>query len=62
MRKATKPAPKRRGRPPLLPGESVVEPAHSVRMSDELWSELQARGGAAALRAWLSRPWRRKAS
>jgi len=27
-----------------------------MRLSDAHWAELQARGGVAALREWLSRP------
>jgi hypothetical protein len=30
-----------------------------MRLSAEHWAELQARGGVAALREWLSRPPRR---
>ena len=50
------PEPKRRGRPPLAPGESTAAPVRTMRLSDEHWAELQARGGIPALREWLSRP------
>lgn len=57
----SKPEPKRRGRPRLGPGASIVEPVRAIRLSDAHWAELQARGGAAALRAWLDKPKRAKA-
>ena len=53
------PEPKRRGRPPLPPGTSTESPVRTMRLSDEHWAELQARGGVAALREWLSRKPRR---
>jgi len=53
MSKATEP--KRRGRPPLPPGASTEAPVRTMRLSAEHWAELQARGGVAALREWLSR-------
>lgn len=46
------PAP-RIGRPPVA--ESSSPPVRTMRLSDEHWAELQARGGVAALREWLSR-------
>jgi len=55
------PEPKRRGRPPLADGESARVPVRTVRLSDEHWAELHARGGPAALREWLSRPAKRSA-
>lgn len=54
------PEPKRRGRPPLPPGASTESPVRTMRLSDEHWAELQARGGVQALRQWLSK--RRRAS
>lgn len=53
------PEPKRRGRPPLPPGASTEAPVRTMRLSDEHWAELQARGGVSALREWLARPQRR---
>lgn len=45
------------GRPPLPPEQRTAEtPVRTLRLSDEHWSELQARGGVQALREWLSRP------
>lgn len=50
-------APKRpRGRPRLEPGTSTEAPVRTMRLSDEHWAELHARGGVAALREWLSQP------
>ena len=40
------------GRPPVA--ESAAAPVRTMRLSDAHWSELQARGGVAALRNWLS--------
>ena len=54
------PEPKRRGRPPLPPGTSTEAPVRTMRLSDEHWAELQARGGVAALREWLSSSSRRR--
>lgn len=48
--------PKRLGRPPKAPEDRVTTPVRTLRLSDAHWSELQARGGTAALREWLSRP------
>jgi hypothetical protein len=48
------PDPKRRGRPKLAPGESRELPVRTIRLSDEHWDELAARGGPPALREWLS--------
>lgn len=49
----TEPSP-RIGRPPAA--ESTATPVRTLRLSDEHWTELQARGGVAALREWLSAP------
>lgn len=49
------PAP-RIGRPPKNPDDRIVTPVRTLRLSDEHWAELQARGGTAALREWLSLP------
>jgi hypothetical protein len=54
------PEPKRRGRPPLPPGASTEAPVRTMRLSDAHWAELQARGGVAALREWLSSTSRRR--
>lgn len=48
--------PKRIGRPPKAPEDRVTTPVRTLRLSDEHWAELQARGGTAALREWLSLP------
>ena len=52
----TAPEPKRLGRPPKAPEDRVSTPVRTLRLSDEHWLELQARGGIQALREWLSRP------
>lgn len=52
--------PKPRGRPRIAPGESTAAPVRTVRLSDALFAELQARGGWPALREWLSAPSRRR--
>lgn len=48
--------PKKLGRPPKAPEDRVSTPVRTLRLSDEHWAELQARGGTAALREWLSLP------
>ena len=55
------PEPKPRGRPRLAPGASTEAPVRTMRLSNEHWAELQARGGVAALREWLSTPKRQRA-
>lgn len=42
------------GRPPLPPEQRSETPVRTLRLSDEHWAELQARGGVQALRDWLS--------
>lgn len=54
------PEPKRRGRPPLPPGASTEAPVRTMRLTDAHWAELQARGGVAAIRAWLDKPQRKR--
>lgn len=52
----------RRGRPPLPPEKRAEPtPVRTLRLSDAHWSELQARGGVAELRKWLSSSSRRRA-
>lgn len=51
----TAPRPKRLGRPPLPPEQRKTTPVRTLRLSDEHWAELLARGGVEALRKWLSR-------
>lgn len=53
------PDPKPRGRPRVPAGESTAAPVRTVRLSDALYAELQARGGWPAVREWLARPLRR---
>lgn len=53
------PAAKRIGRPPKAEADRVVTPVRTLRLSDEHWAELQARGGTPALREWLSKKPRR---
>ena len=59
---STAPEPKRRGRPPLPPEQRAETPVRTLRLSDEHWAELGARGGVQGLREWLDgpRPARRK--
>lgn len=54
------PEPKRRGRPPLAPDAPRAPETHprSVRLTDDEWAELQARGvrgGKGTLSHWLSK-------
>ena len=48
------------GRPELPPGQRAA--VRAIRLTDAQWAELQARGGVAALRAWLDRKRRVTAS
>ena len=53
-------APKRRGRPPLAPDAQRAPETHprSVRLTDDEWAELQARGvrgGPGSLSHWLAK-------
>lgn len=49
------PAP-RIGRPPKDPADRIVTPVRTLRLSDEHWAELHARGGVQGLRDWLDGP------
>lgn len=46
-------APKR-GRPRGAKASARTAPPRTIRLTDDQWAALKARGGAAALRAWLS--------
>lgn len=51
-----------RGRPTVPPDQRITTPVRTLRLSDAHWAELQARGGAQALRDWLNKPLRKKAA
>jgi hypothetical protein len=51
---------KRPAHRPALPPDQRAE-VRAIRLTDAHWAELQARGGVAALRAWLDKPKRAKA-
>ena len=46
--------PKRRGRPPLAPGQSKEMPVRTIRLSDEQWRRFCRMGGPKWLRQILA--------